>query len=88
LPTQADGAARSEFDQAARSPASRATCDLRAAPNSGIQDQNKAATLTQLSCLEGSARWRYISAQKKGGLKFLCFFGAELVRVRLELHKQ
>jgi hypothetical protein len=26
------------------------TCDLRAAPDPAIQDPNKAATLTQLSC--------------------------------------
>src|SRR5215467_639601 len=40
---------------------------LRAASDPAIQDPNKAATFTQLSCaLTGSARRRYTSAQKKG----------------------
>src|SRR5262249_51016057 len=50
---QADGAARSEFDRAARSPAPRAPAISAPPPTL----PSKTATLTQLSCaLTGSAR--------------------------------
>src|SRR5215831_13748439 len=42
--------------------------DLRAAPDPAIQDRNSYSTQLRLT---GSARWRYFSAQKKGGLKIL-----------------
>jgi hypothetical protein len=53
-------------------------------PDPGIQDPNKTATLTQLS-LTGSARWRYIPAQKKGDLKFLFICGSRRGFCRAEI---
>ena len=49
------------------------TCDLRAAPDPAIQDRNSYSTQLRLT---GSARWRYFSAQKKGGLKSYLWLGA------------
>jgi hypothetical protein len=50
LPTQADGAARCEFDGAARSLGPRAPAISAPPATLPSETPNKAATLTQLSC--------------------------------------
>jgi len=58
------------------------TCDLRAAPDPAIQDpqQGRNSYSTQLR-LTGLPPWRYITAQKTGGLKFLSIAIASTMKV-------
>ena len=67
LPTQADGAARSEFERAARSGTLRA-------PPTTTPPKPAEATLgfsSTRKTIDNSPGWRYCSGQKKGALNFL-----------------